>query len=144
MMSISIHCDLVCAQEKIFSGEAAMLIASGVAGELGITPRHAPLMTTLKPGPVRVLLPDGEENMFFVGGGILEVMPHLVTVLADTAVRADDLDEAAARQAKAEAERELKDYAGKIEIAEAQVKLAEAITQLEALERWRKRARINR
>ena len=143
-MSNSIHCDIVCAQEKIFSGEAAMLIASGVAGELGITPRHAPLMTTLKPGPVRVLLPDGEENMFFVGGGILEVMPHLVTVLADTAVRADDLDEAAARKAKAEAERELKDYAGKMEIAEAQAKLAEAITQLEALERWRRRARINR
>ena len=143
-MSNSIHCDIVCAQEKIFSGEAAMLIASGVAGELGITPRHAPLMTTLKPGPVRVLLPDGEENMFFVGGGILEVMPHLVTVLADTAVRADDLDEAAARKAKAEAERQLKDYAGKMEIAEAQAKLAEAITQLEALERWRRRARINR
>jgi len=143
-MSNYIHCDIVCAQEKIFSGEAAMLIASGVAGELGITPRHAPLMTTLKPGPVRVLLPDGEENMFFVGGGILEVMPHLVTVLADTAVRADDLDEAAARKAKAEAERELKDYAGKMEIAEAQAKLAEAITQLEALERWRRRARINR
>ena len=144
MMSNSIHCDIVCAQEKIFSGEAAMLIASGVAGELGITPRHAPLMTTLKPGPVRVLLPDGEENMFFVGGGILEVMPHLVTVLADTAVRADDLDEAAARKAKAEAERELKDYAGKMEIAEAQAKLTEAITQLEALERWRRRARVNR
>ena len=143
-MSNSIHCDIVCAQEKIFSGEAAMLIASGVAGELGITPRHAPLMTTLKPGPVRVLLPDGEENMFFVGGGILEVMPHLVTVLADTAVRADDLDEAAARKAKAEAERELKDYAGKMEIAEAQAKLTEAITQLEALERWRRRARVNR
>jgi F-type H+-transporting ATPase subunit epsilon len=128
----------------IFSGDAAMLIATGVAGELGIAPRHAPLMTTLKPGPVRVLMPDGEESIFFVGGGILEVMPHLVTVLADTAVRADDLDEAAARQAKAEAERQLKDYTGKMEIAEAQAKLIEAITQLEALERWRKRARINR
>jgi len=124
-MSSTIQCDIVCAQEMIFSGDAAMLIATGVAGELGITPRHAPLMTTLKPGPVRVLLPDGEESIFFVGGGILEVMPHLVTVLADTAVRADDLDEAAA-------------------IAEAQAKLVEAITQLEALERWRKRATINR
>ena len=143
-MSSTIQCDIVCAQEMIFSGDAAMLIATGVAGELGITPRHAPLMTTLKPGPVRLLLPDGEESIFFVGGGILEVMPHLVTVLADTAVRADDLDEAAARQAKAEAERQLKDYTGKMEIAEAQAKLVEAITQLEALERWRKRARINR
>jgi len=143
-MSNTIQCDIVSAQKKIFSGDAVMLIASGVAGELGITPRHAPLMTTLKPGPVRVLLPDGEESMFFVGGGILEVMPHLVTVLADTAVRADDLDEAAAKRAKAEAERELKNYTGKMEIAEVQARLIEAIAQLEALERWRKRARINR
>jgi len=143
-MSNTIQCDIVSAHQKIFSGDAVMLIASGVAGELGITPRHAPLMTTLKPGPVRVLLPDGEESMFFVGGGILEVMPHLVTVLADTAVRADDLDEAAAKRAKAEAERELKNYTGKMEIAEVQARLIEAIAQLEALERWRKRARINR
>ena len=143
-MSNTIQCDIVCAHEMIFSGDAAMLIATGVAGELGITPRHAPLMTTLKPGPVRVLLPDGEESIFFVGGGILEVMPHLVTVLADTAVRADDLDEAAAKRAKAEAERALKDYTGKMEIAEAQAKLIEALAQLKALERWRKRARINR
>ena len=143
-MSSTIQCDIVSAHQKIFSGDAVMLIATGVAGELGITPRHAPLMTTLKPGPVRVLLPDGEESIFFVGGGILEVMPHLVTVLADTAVRADDLDEVAAKRAKAEAERQLKEYAGKMEIAEAQARLVEAIAQLEALERWRKRARINR
>jgi F-type H+-transporting ATPase subunit epsilon len=143
-MSNTIQCDIVCAQEMIFSGDAEMLIASGVAGELGIAPRHAPLMTTLRPGPIRLLLPDGEESIFFVGGGILEVMPHLVTVLADTAVRADDLDEVAAKRAKAEAERQLKDYTGKMEIAEAQAKLVEAIAQLEALERWRKRARINR
>jgi F-type H+-transporting ATPase subunit epsilon len=143
-MSSTIQCDIVSAHQKIFSGDAVMLIATGVAGELGITPRHAPLITTLKPGPVRILLPDGEESIFFVGGGILEVMPHLVTVLADTAVRADDLDEVAAKRVKAEAERQLKDYAGKIEIAEAQARLVEAIAQLEALERWRKRARINR
>jgi F-type H+-transporting ATPase subunit epsilon len=143
-MSNTIQCDIVSAHQKIFSGDAVMLIATGVAGELGITPRHAPLMTTLKPGPVRILLPDGEESIFFVGGGILEVMPHLVTVLADTAVRADDLDEVAAKRVKAEAERQLKDYAGKMEIAEAQARLVEAIAQLEALERWRKRARINR
>ena len=143
-MSNTIQCDIVSAHQKVFSGDAVMLIASGVAGELGITPRHAPLMTTLKPGPVRVLLPDGEESIFFVGGGILEVMPHLVTILADTAVRAADLDEAAAKRAKADAERQLKDYAGKMEIAEVQARLIEAIAQLEALERWRKRARINR
>jgi F-type H+-transporting ATPase subunit epsilon len=89
-------------------------------------------------------MPDGKESIFFVGSGILEVMPHLVTVLADTAVRADDLDEAAAKKAKAEAERELKDHTGKMEIAEAQAMLIEAVAQLEALERWRKRVRINR
>ena len=143
-MSNTIQCDIVSAHQKIFSGDAVMVIAMGVAGELGITPRHAPLMTTLRAGPVRVLLPDGEESMFFVGGGILEVMPHLVTVLADTAVRADDLDEVAAKRAKAEAERELENYTGKMEIAEVQARLIEAIAQLEALERWRKRVRINR
>ena len=143
-MNNSIRCDIVCAHEMIFSGDAVMLIATGEVGELGITPRHAPLMTTLKPGPVRVLLPDGEESIFFVDGGILEVMPYLVTLLADTAVRADDLDEASAKQARAEAERELKNYTNKMEIAEAQAKLAKAIAQLEALERWRKRARVNR
>ena len=144
MISNSIKCDIVSAHEQIFSGEVSMVIASGVAGELGITPRHTPLMTTLKPGPVRVLMPDGEEKTFFVGGGFLEVMPHLVTVLADTAVRADDLDEAAAKRAKEEAERELVDYASKMEFAEAQAKLANALAQLEALERLRKRAKVKR
>ena len=95
-MKHTIQCDIVSAQEEIFSGEATMVFATGSVGELGISPRHAPLITQLKPGPVRVQRPDGEEAFFFVGGGILEVMPHIVTVLADTAVRADDLDEAAA------------------------------------------------
>ena len=137
-MSKTIRCDIVSAHEEIYSGDAVMIFATGVVGELGISPRHAPLITQLKPGPVRVQQPDGEEIFFFVGGGILEVQPHIVTVLADTAVRADDLDEAAAVRAKEEAERELQDRTGEMEVAEAQAKLAEAIAQLQALERLRK------
>jgi F-type H+-transporting ATPase subunit epsilon len=143
-MSGTIRCDSVSAQKMIFSGEVSMLVASGSMGELGITPRHAPLMTTLKAGPVRVLMQDGREDIFFVGGGIIEVMPHLVTVLADTAVRADDLDKAAAVRAKEEAQRALKDHAREMEIAEAMARLAEAMTQLQALEQLRKMSRIRR
>lgn len=138
-MRKTIRCDIVSAHEEIYSGDAVMIFATGVVGELGISPRHAPLITQLKPGPVRVQQPDGEEVFFFVGGGILEVQPHIVTVLADTAVRADDLDEAAAVRAKEEAERELQDRTGEMEVAEAQAKLAEAIAQLQALEQLRKR-----
>ena len=138
-MSKTIRCDIVSAHEEIYSGDAVMIFATGVVGELGISPRHAPLITQLKPGPVRVQQPDGEEVFFFVGGGILEVQPHIVTVLADTAVRADDFDEAAAVRAKEEAERELQDRTGEMEVAEAQAKLAEAIAQLQALEQLRKR-----
>jgi len=119
-MSKTIRCDIVSAHEEIYSGDAAMIFATGTVGELGISPRHAPLITQLKPGPVRVQQPNGEEAFFFVGGGILEVQPHIVTVLADTAVRADDLDEAAAVRAKEEAERELQDRTGDMEVAEAQ------------------------
>ena len=137
-MSKTIHCDIVSAHEEIFSGEAAMVFATGVAGELGITPRHAPLITQLKPGPVRVQDADGKEQFFFVSGGILEVQPHMVTVMADTAVRGEDLDAAAAQAAKAEAERALADRTGEMEIAEAQAKLLEAAAQLRALERLRK------
>ena len=140
-MKHTIQCDIVSAQEKIFSGEASMVFATGTVGELGISPRHAPLITQLKPGPVRVQQPNGEEAFFFVGGGILEVMPHIVTVLADTAVRADDLDEAAASRAKEEAERELQDHTGEMEIAEAQARLLEAAAQLRALEQLRKKGR---
>ena len=118
-----------------------MVFATGSVGELGISPRHAPLITQLKPGPVRVQRPDGDEAFFFVGGGILEVMPHVVTVLADTAVRADDLDEAAAVRAKEEAERQLLDQTGEIEVAEAQSRLLEAAAQLRALEQLRKGGR---
>ena len=140
-MSKTIRCDIVSAHEEIYSGEAAMIYATGMVGELGISPRHAPLITKLKPGPVRVAQPDGEEAFFYVGGGILEVQPHVVTVLADTAVRADDLDEAAATKAKEEAERELQDRAGEMDIAEAQAKLADAMAQLQALEQLRRKVR---
>jgi len=131
------RCDIVSAQGEIFSGEAQMIYATGVAGELGISPRHAPLITQLKPGPVRVLQANGEEAFFFVSGGILEVQPHEVTVLTDTAMRGEDLDEAAAIAAKAEAERMLADRTGEIEVAEAQSRLIEAAAQISALKKLR-------
>jgi F-type H+-transporting ATPase subunit epsilon len=140
-MKHTFQCDIVSAQEEIFSGQATMLFATGKLGELGISPRHAPLITVLKPGPVRVQKPDGQEAFFFVGGGILEVMPHVVTVLADTAVRAEDLDSVAAQRAKEEAERTLADRTGEVEVADAQARLAEAAAQLRALEQLRKQVK---
>jgi F-type H+-transporting ATPase subunit epsilon len=138
-MSNTIRCDIVSAQEEIFSGQVALFVATGTSGELGIYPHHAPLMTTLKPGPLKVVLPDNEEAIFFVGGGILEVMPHLITVLTDTAIRADHLDEAAALRAKEEAERQLADRKGEMEIAQAMAKMAEAMAKLHAIEELRKK-----
>ncbi len=138
-MSKTIQCDIVSAHEEIFSGDATMIIASGIAGELGITPRHAPLITQLKAGPVRVLQANGEEAFFFVSSGILEVQPHMVTILTDTAMRGADLDEAAARAAKAEAERQLADRSGEMDIAEAQSRLMQSVAQLAALEQLRKK-----
>ncbi len=137
-MSKTFQFDIVSAQDEIWSGQAARVFATGVAGELGIYPRHTPLITQLKPGPVRVVDEQGEEQFFFVGGGIIEVQPHIVTVLADTAMRGADLDAAAAQKAKEEAEREIADRTGEMEVAQAQAKLAEAIAQLQALERLRK------
>lgn len=138
-MSKTIQCDIVSAHEEIWSGQAAQVYATGVSGELGIYPRHTPLITQLKPGAVRVVDEQGEEQLFVVGGGIIEIQPHIVTVLADTAVRADDLDEAAAQRAKDEAERALQDRTGEMEIAQAQARLAEAVAQLQALEHLRKK-----
>jgi len=140
-MTKSIRCDIVSAHKEIFSGDVSMVFATGVAGELGISPRHAPLITQLKPGPVRIQDADGEEQFFFVSGGIIEVQPHVVTVMADTAMRGEDLDQAAAEAAKAEAERELADRTGEMEIAEAQAKLMEAVAQLQAMEHLRKNLR---
>ncbi len=115
-----------------------MVIATGEMGELGIAPRHAPLITRLKAGHVRVILEGGDEQLFYVSGGVLEVQPQVVTVLADTAIRGKDLDEAAALQAKQEAERLLANRTDAMDIAEAEAKLVEALAQLQALERLRK------
>lgn len=134
----TIRCDIVSAEQEIFRGEATLVVATGELGELGIAPKHAPLITRLKPGKVVVTTPNGEQLDFAISGGILEVQPQVVTVLADTAARASDLDEAAAQRAKQEAEDALANRSDALEIAEAQAKLAQAITQLQALERMRK------
>src|SRR6056297_2149975 len=138
-MSSTIHCDIVSAGAEIFSGEAAMVVGSGEEGERGVAPRHAPLLTRRRPGQVRVKLPNGEEEFYYVSGGLLEVQPHVVTVLSDTAARASDLDEAAALKAKEEAERAIKDRTAGMEVAQAQAQLAQAVAQLAALERFRKK-----
>jgi F-type H+-transporting ATPase subunit epsilon len=138
-MAHTIHVDIVSAEGQIFSGDASMVFAPGSQGELGIAPRHAPLLTTLKAGEVRVQSEGQEEQVFYVGGGSLEVQPHLVTVLADTAARARDLDEAAAQAAKQRAEEAVRGRVDKMEIAEAQAELARAVAQLRAIERLRKK-----
>jgi len=138
-MANTIHVDIVSAEGQIFSGEASMVFVPGSLGELGIAPRHAPLLTTLRAGEVRVQTDGQEEQSFYVGGGALEVQPHLVTVLADTAARARDLDEAAALAAKQRAEDAVRDRKDKVEIAEAQAELARAVAQLRAIERLRKK-----
>ena len=134
---MAIHVNIVSAEGEIFSGEADMVFAPARAGEIGIAPRHAPLLTALKPGEVRVQTPGGEELLFWVGGGGIEVQPHKVTILADTAARAKDLDEAAALAAKQKAEEALRDRVGAIEVAEAQAELARAAAQLRAIEKLR-------
>jgi F-type H+-transporting ATPase subunit epsilon len=134
----TIHVDIVSAEGEIFSGEASMVFAPAVMGEIGIAPRHAPLLTTLRPGEVRVQTPGGEEQFFYVSGGAIEIQPHLVTVLADTALRAKDLDEASAVQAKQRAEEALKDRGDKISIAEAQAELARSMAQIKMLDKLRK------
>ena len=137
----TIRCDIVSAEAEIFHGEATLVVATGEQGELGIAPRHAPLITRLKPGKVVVTTAAGETLDFAISGGILEVQPQVVTVLADTAVRAQDIDEAAVRAAKEEAERIIARRGEAMEIAEAQQRLAEVTAQLQALERLRKNLR---
>lgn len=137
-MTTTIRCDIVSAEKEIFQGAATLVVATGELGELGIAPRHAPLITRIKPGKVVVTLPSGEKLDFYVSGGILEVQPQVVTVLADTVVRADDLDEAVVKKAKEEAERLIANRSEAMDLAEAQAKLAEAMAQLQALERLRK------
>ena len=134
----TIRCDIVSAEAEIFQGEATLVVATGEVGELGIAPRHAPLITRLKPGKVVVTQPNGEVLDFAIGGGILEVQPQVVTILADTAIRADEIDEAAVKAVKDEAERVLAGRGEAMDVAEAQQKLVEAVVQLQALERLRK------
>jgi F-type H+-transporting ATPase subunit epsilon len=138
-MASTVHVDIVSAEKEIYSGTAEMVFAPAEMGEVGITPRHAPFITRLKPGEVRVKVSETESYPFYVSGGMLEVQPHLVTVLADTAIRAKDIDEAAAIEAKQKAEEALQDKSGKMDYATAQAQLAEAIMQLRTLERLRKR-----
>ncbi len=139
-MAMSIHVDIVSAEREVFSGLAAMVFAPAIMGEIGIAPRHTPLVTRLAPGEVRVQLPNGEELAFFVSGGMLEIQPHVVTVLSDTAIRAEDLDEAAVLKAKEEVERRLHDHDAEVEFASALAEGAELAAQLQTIHRLRRRA----
>lgn len=134
----TIHVDIVSAEAAIWSGSADMVFAPAEMGEVGIAPRHSPLLTRLKPGEVRVRAHDGEEMSFFVSGGILEVQPHVVTVLADTALRAKDLDEAEALKAKQAAEEVLASATTDIDVARAQAELAEAAARLQLVKKLRR------
>jgi F-type H+-transporting ATPase subunit epsilon len=139
-MAHTIHVDVVSAEESIYSGEAEFVVLPGVAGELGIYPKHTPLLTQIKPGAVRIKVPnEAEETLVFVQGGFLEVQPNVVTVLADTAIRAHDLDEAKALEAKAKAEDAMRSKLSAAEIANAQAELSAAAAQLQAIARLRKR-----
>ena len=138
-MTMTVHVDIVSAEKEIYSGLAEMVFAPAELGELGISPRHAPLITKLNAGEVRVKVSDIESYPFYISGGILEIQPHLVTILADTAIRAKDIDEAAALDAKAKAEEALTDKSGKIDYATAQSQLLQAVMQLRTLDRFRKR-----
>jgi F-type H+-transporting ATPase subunit epsilon len=135
---MTIHVDIVSAEEKIYSGMAELVVVPAAEGDVGIAARHAPLLTRLRAGEVRVITDNKETLPFFVSGGILEVQPHVVSVLADKAARAKDIDEAAAAEAKRRAEETLTDRSGKLDYAKAQAELIEAVAQLQTLERWRK------
>jgi F-type H+-transporting ATPase subunit epsilon len=135
----TIQVEIVSAEEEIFSGEAQMVYAPAIMGEVGIAPRHTPLISPLKPGEIRLDMGDGKEELFFVSGGILEVQPHMVTVLSDTAIRAHDLDEAAALEAKKRAEEALADQQSDLDVAKARAELAAAAAQIAAIKKWRKK-----
>jgi F-type H+-transporting ATPase subunit epsilon len=137
-MAMTIHVDIVSAESEIYSGQAELVVAPAEMGEVGIAARHAPFLTRLKPGEVRVKVSNSEVHPFYISGGMLEVQPHVVTILADTAIRARDIDEAAALEAKRKAEEALSDSSGKIDYARAQAQLAEAVMQLRTLEKYRK------
>ena len=139
-MAMTIHCDIVSAEEAIFSGLVEMLVATGDIGELGVSYGHAPLLTSLKPGPVRIVKQGGEEEVYYVSGGFLEVQPGVVSILADTALRADDVDEAAAEDARKEAEHALANQSGDFDYGRASSQLAEAAAQLATLRKMKNRA----
>lgn len=140
-MAMTIHLDVVSAEASIFSGLAEFVVAPAVMGEVGIYPRHAPLISRIKPGSVRVKLPDQDEELvIFVSGGILEVQPGVITVLADTAIRALDIDQAKALEAKRKAEEAMKDKASAVDYARAQAELADAVAQLHTIEKLKKKA----
>ena len=138
-MATTIHCDIVSAEKEIFSGRVTMISVTGSIGELGIMPGHAPLLTGIRPGPVRLQLDDGEEQVFFASGGFLEVQPGVVTILADTAERAEDLDEAAAVEAQQAAERLLQEQTADVEFSVVAAQLAEAMAQQRTLAELKKR-----
>jgi F-type H+-transporting ATPase subunit epsilon len=138
-MAMTLHVDIVSAEKSLYSGVAEVVIAPGQRGELGIYPRHTPLLTTLKPGSVRIKVPDqAEEELVYVSGGIMEVQPHIVTILSDSAIRGADLDEAKALEAMRAAEEAMKDKEASINYAQAQVELAQAVAQLAAIKKLRK------
>lgn len=135
------QCEIVSAEQSLFSGEISQLIVNGVMGELGILAGHTPLLTELQPGPLRVLRDGGEEEIYYVTGGFLEVQPTIVSVLADTAVRAHDIDEVAAEEARKEALRSLNEQKSDLDYGRASAELAEALAQLRTLEKLRKAGR---
>ncbi len=137
-MSITTHLDIVSAEQQIFSGVVEMVVATGELGEVGITPGHAPLLTVLKPGEIRITLPGGKHEVYYVSGGMLEVQPYYVTVLADAAERADSLDEAAALAAKARAEEMIANKAADLDYSVAATELARAVAQIRAIQKARK------
>ena len=138
-MAMTMNLDIVSAEKELFSGRAEVVVAPAVMGEVGIHARHTPMLTPLKPGEVKITKQGGEEEFIYVSGGMMEVQPSIVTILSDTAVRAQDLDEAAAMEAKQAAEEAISNREGDMEIAEAQSKLLEAVAQLQMIERFRKR-----
>ena len=139
-MSLTIHCDIVSAEQEIFSGLVELLVATGSLGELGISYGHAPLLTALVPGPIRIIKQDGDEEIYYVSGGFLEVQPGVVSILADTAIRATDVDEASAEEARKEAEHALANQTGDFDYGRASSQLAEAAAQLATLRKMRNRA----
>ncbi|MCB1666905.1 MAG: F0F1 ATP synthase subunit epsilon [Porticoccaceae bacterium] len=138
-MSMTVHCDIVSADQSLYSGLVEMVVATGSQGELGVTFGHAPLLTDLKPGPVRIILQNGEEELYYLSGGYLEVQPDRVSILADSALRADDLDEAAALEAKSQAEHEISNQSGEFDYSRAISELAAAAAQLRTIEQLRRK-----